>query len=141
MYLTERSSPFDPGFRPSNSSDDRTLMCSRIDFSSIFGKDATGTCTVAAAGACCAGAGLSVFPLHAAAHRSRAVMTAIRFMESLYCVALSSRSQAGALSPGFEAALRGPPYGVRLRCNANPRVNSSVTRILRASYLARDGSG
>src|SRR5215470_19306874 len=29
MYFTERSSPFDPGARPSNSSDARTLMCAR----------------------------------------------------------------------------------------------------------------
>src|SRR4029077_10938124 len=27
IYLTERSSPFEPGARPSNSSEERTLMC------------------------------------------------------------------------------------------------------------------
>src|SRR4051812_26825369 len=42
MYLTDNSSPFVPGARPSNSSDASTLMWSRMGADSIFGMAETG---------------------------------------------------------------------------------------------------
>jgi hypothetical protein len=68
--------PFVPGARPSNSSEDSTLMCSRIACASTLGMEATAS---DGAAACCCGAGVSLLP-HAATDARRIQARLSRFM-------------------------------------------------------------